>query len=890
MDTHKEQLSKLCRICGKVVILKKGYITAKSVSEYSNIIFSSYEVDIELEDECQYPKSLCNGCKRKLDRIKSITPAPRNTAFEFKEHSHNDCEVCSFFQRKSKPSKIETHIKVFDDMMLKYNFARLKDSFYKLAYTFQQVIEGKAVVKYSIVVQESYHWDLYLYSKLVPKTNSYLVELPEILNDSNIENVVSLICNLTLCPGIEQYDDVIDYRLQFNQPFVDDKGITVSIIEDKYHNSLKKESYTTIRSVDCIFFTKKDNSTCLACYNNKPYLRNIRSRMNKRSSTDRVSDESTVNMKYLDRDELVLRLKNAQKKKREAIAKTVKLSVKVADMILKEGEILEKQKHDEMLKLFNSQECSFEPDSPQWLLWQQQKEQASKKNSRSMRWHPLIIRWCLSIYHTSPAAYKQISSKKLQFMKLPHINTLKKYTNFTQAKTGINPDIISQLIVDAKLDTCEEYQREVVIAFDEMRIKSDLVYRKSTGQLIGFTELGDTNDELRIFERGFESDELRDDFATYVLVYMVRGVFTSLCYPFAYYSSLGFSSNQLYPNTLKAITVLERVGFKVRSLVSDGASPNRKTFKLLYGEDESSFAMINPHDKNRKVYCMSDVPHLVKTTRNCFENSFWNSNTRNMHFEKQDISWRHIIDVYEWDLFKSKNNPGLRKMYKVKEDHVKLSPRGRMSVQAAAQVLSKTVGNTLISQNLHYTKSTIKFVTMFDKVFDCLNVSKFSKQGSKAELKPYKDVDDWRFKFLEEEFIEGYLEAWENEVHQNVLLSKEEQARMLLSPQTRLGWKMSVISFVNLAKELLQLYPGRFILSEHFNQDPVEEYFGRQRRRGGCNDNPTLAQFGQQDLALNVMNSNLITDLRGNTRGRNVGRPDIDINDMRLPPVKKAKK
>jgi len=106
--------------------------------------------------------------------------------------------------------------------------------------------------------------------------------------------------------------------------------------------------------------------------------------MNKRSSTDRVSDESTVNMKYLDRDELVLRLKNAQKKKREAIAKTVKLSVKVADMILKEGEILEKQKHDEMLKLFSSQECSFEPDSPQWLLWQQQIEQAPKTNSRSM--------------------------------------------------------------------------------------------------------------------------------------------------------------------------------------------------------------------------------------------------------------------------------------------------------------------------------------------------------------------------------------------------------------------------------------------------------------------------------------------------------------------------
>ena len=54
-------------------------------------------------------------------------------------------------------------------------------------------------------------------------------------------------------------------------------------------------------------------------------------------------------------------------------------------------------------------EPEFEENSPQWLLWQQQKAQSQKKDARGMRWHPLMIRWCLSIYFTSPSAYKQMN-------------------------------------------------------------------------------------------------------------------------------------------------------------------------------------------------------------------------------------------------------------------------------------------------------------------------------------------------------------------------------------------------------------------------------------------------------------------------------------------------
>ena len=79
-----------------------------------------------------------------------------------------------------------------------------------------------------------------------------------------------------------------------------------------------------------------------------------------------------------------------------------------------------------------------------------------------MQWHPLIIRWCLSMYH--------------YHSNLLHINTFKKYSSFTSPSVGFNPDIILQLVDDSDIAHLENYQENVILNFNEMKIKSDLVY------------------------------------------------------------------------------------------------------------------------------------------------------------------------------------------------------------------------------------------------------------------------------------------------------------------------------------------------------------------------------------------------------------------------------
>ena len=51
-----------------------------------------------------------------------------------------------------------------------------------------------------------------------------------------------------------------------------------------------------------------------------------------------------------------------------------------------------------------------------------------------------------------------------------------------------------------------------------------------------------------------------------------------------------------------------------------------------------------------------------------------------------EISWQHVVSAYEWDLGMHRYAPGLRKMPRLSEEHINLSPRLRMRVNLAVQV------------------------------------------------------------------------------------------------------------------------------------------------------------------------------------------------------------
>ena len=77
------------------------------------------------------------------------------------------------------------------------------------------------------------------------------------------------------------------------------------------------------------------------------------------------------------------------------------------------------------------------------------------------------------------------------------------------------------------------------------------------------------------FQQGVENQVDTEHIATHLLTFMVRGLCTSLAYPFAYYAADGFTSDQLFPCVWEADKMIETIGLKVSFFTSDGASPNR---------------------------------------------------------------------------------------------------------------------------------------------------------------------------------------------------------------------------------------------------------------------------------------------------------------------------
>ena len=107
------------------------------------------------------------------------------------------------------------------------------------------------------------------------------------------------------------------------------------------------------------------------------------------------------------------------------------------------------------------------------LFWQEQKK-LSTKTSSGVRYHPMIIRFCLSLLSKSPSTYEEIRNSNI--LTLPSTRTLRDYKNFIKPEPGFRKSVIDDLntITNGYFDI----ERYIVLLFDEMKIKSNLVFDK----------------------------------------------------------------------------------------------------------------------------------------------------------------------------------------------------------------------------------------------------------------------------------------------------------------------------------------------------------------------------------------------------------------------------
>jgi len=530
-------------------------------------------------------------------------------------------------------------------------------------------------------------------------------------------------------------------------------------------------------------------------------------------------------------------------------------------LVEKEGETLSENDNDCILKL--ASECSevaqeqFPSDSFQRIFWNQQLQYNSLKNKANMKWHPTIIRWCLFIKSKSSKAYDGMRA----YLNLPSTRTLYDYSHYMEHGLGVQCKVLEQLIHTAQNLGCYDIEHKsfVGILHDEIKIKSDLVYNKSTGEIVGYVKLDEVTNELLKLHHTTGSLPA----AQYLLVTMVRGITSTLRYPLAAYATNTASCTSLYNIIWECMEYIElTAGLKVLYICCDGAIQNRQFFQLHGTGNELVYKTKNLYaSEERDVYFISDPPHLLKTSRNCYANSFAHSDVRHMWFSS-NISWAYIEKLYEEKCCKSEYSM----CPKLTRQHLQLNTYSKMRVSLAAQVLSATVANALEHCYGDHVAATVRFIRVMNKWFDVLNVKNVyeGKHKNNDDLQPFTDLNDPRLRWLEEDFL-NYLDDWKDACKKRAgNFSKKERLNMQLSRQTLSGLRQTSQSVAEIVRILLAS-GAPFVLTSHMNQDPLEQLFGHCRHKGGANSNLNVAECGHAINSIRTVSTQAVSSARGNT-------------------------
>ncbi|XP_077999383.1 uncharacterized protein LOC144452207 [Glandiceps talaboti] len=737
----------------------------------------------------------------------------------------------------------------------------------KILYT---VTDSKCstIVAKQVVISSSLQWNVNIYGNDCSNSKA-LADFPSIITGVSIVlKLIDTVHHCTLCIGNpeEKFDEVANIR---NGVFlsIGRMGDVIGYRHDVDLVNRRNEHFqSTLRSKQCLFILDGDKERCNACWVFRNSLFSLLSRDSKRKAVpeniEKTEHSSRAPLCYLTNQELYQRTQNIIKAKRRIDISKSRLCQKLVNSIKEDGVMLDDESACSLKSL--AAECEgtvmteCEKGSFQRLFWQQQMKAINCSDKRGMRWHPMFIKWCLNIKLRSSAAYRAMKDSGV--VQLPNERTLLDYTHWTKTGAGFSGDVIEQLYREVNYYDLEEHQKYVVLLHDEVKIKADLVYDKSSGELVGFINIGKFNHHLSDFERQMKGEGIEPQIAKYMLVFMVRGITIRLSYPLAHFPTNSINSDFLFKLVWEAVEVLELAGFKVLASTSDGASPNRR-FYALHGNvnNDVTYKTMNIFaEDGRDIYFFSDVPHLIKTTRNCWANSGSHSKKR-LLWNGEHIVWKTVEELYKADLERG----GLFLCHKLKYEHIYLTSFARMKVKYATQVLSTTVANAIElygrNGNREQLAPTVEFVRMFDKFFDCLNVRSFREghRKRKPNLMAYESVDDPRLQWLTDDFL-GYLTQWSARVDARPNLSKSEKQKMKLSHQTVVGLTMTVKSFVEVTSYLLGVPGITSVLSEKFNQDPLESYFGNHRQMKGGNEAPTVQQFNQNSNSLRMKSSSLL--------------------------------
>ena len=517
--------------------------------------------------------------------------------------------------------------------------------------------------KLEINIDESLAYTLSVFKWYLPDDHFLYKDFKRTVRLVTVSDIIRNLEKLNICKG-------------HRQDFMTGKSIRHAIPHDKNAAEgmeIKQPFITTdyLRAWDCKILLEEEQ--CDPC----KLQNDLQSQHQKRCRARELIPAKTkapVSLTSAKRLKLTLQAQRLQCRKLQERVKEMEFEIQKNSF-----EVKTELSHD-LLTLISKNQQSMSPFMK--LFWEQQQQNTSRSPT-GHRYHPMIIRWYLSIASKSASAYDELRGtfKGSGVIELPSRRQLRDYSNAIKPQTGFNPEVVD--ILEKMVSQYSQVERYVSILFDEMKIQGGLVWDKSSGELIGYINLGDPDVNYATLEN-------QESIATHALVFMVKGICSNLQYVLGYFATSGVSGCQLFPIFWRAVALLEiKCNLFVIAATADGATANRRLFKMHEEMGEINhdngkdviYRVQNIYATDRYIFFISDAPHLLKTCRNCLFHSGSGGHSRLMWNNGKELLWTHISSAFYQD-----QENGLHLMPRLSVDHIELNSYSVMRVGLAAQV------------------------------------------------------------------------------------------------------------------------------------------------------------------------------------------------------------
>ena len=142
-----------------------------------------------------------------------------------------------------------------------------------------------------------------------------------------------------------------------------------------------------------------------------------------------------------------------------------RLSAKLQACIVEKGVVVNEHMHNDLEHIMSQSSSHIYSTFPenffQRIFWEQQQKAATLHTARSMRWHPLMIKWCLYLQHLSHKAYETL--RESGCIALPSQRTLQDYTNCINATSVFSDQTDLLLAQAARVIQLNEWEKTVVL-------------------------------------------------------------------------------------------------------------------------------------------------------------------------------------------------------------------------------------------------------------------------------------------------------------------------------------------------------------------------------------------------------------------------------------------